>query len=171
MYHVNGMSHPFFATITWAKSGPIHSSELFRIRSLVNSTTTCIQPRLTSSKHEIVDCDWTQYPLYSHTMRSFNFDYRVDPVGQYCSTLIGVGFILRGFLRSWCVKEAAPLLAKGLLSGELSLYRQCSGMNNKQLKDSMRFRQVIKLRSFAIAGCIIGGFSGLVQIKNLNRFV
>lgn len=129
-----------------------------------------LKSALGSSKYEIADRDWTQYPLYSQTLRSLNFDYPVDQIGFYISTMTGVGFILRGFLRSWCVKEAAPLLEKGLQNEDLSLYRHCSGMNNEQLKDSMRFRRIIKLRSFALAGCIISGFSGLVQIKNRNRF-
>ena len=114
--------------------------------------------------------DWSKSPFYSHTLKSWNFDYPVDQMGFYVTTLTGVGIVSKALWRSWNIKKAAEMLEKGVESEMLSFHRHFSGLNNEQLKDARIMRQAVKLKAFAFAGLLVTGFTAFVQLKNKNRF-
>jgi hypothetical protein len=114
--------------------------------------------------------DWSKAPFYSKTLKSWNFDYPVDQMGFYVTTLTGLGFISKALWRSWNITKAADALKKGVHDDSLSFHRHFSGLNNDQLVDASKMRSFVKFRGFAIATAIIGGFTAFVQIKNRNRF-
>ena len=45
--------------------------------------------------------DWSKSPFYSHTLKSWNFDYPVDQMGFYVTTLTGIGIVSKALWRSW----------------------------------------------------------------------
>jgi hypothetical protein len=57
--------------------------------------------------------DWTKSPFYSHTLKSFNFDYPLDQIGFYLTSLTGIGIISKSIWRSWNIKKAVEMLEKG----------------------------------------------------------
>jgi hypothetical protein len=114
--------------------------------------------------------DWSKSPFYSHTLKSWNFDYPVDQMGFYVTTLTGVGIVSKALWRSWNIKKAAEMLEKGVESEMLSFHRHFSGLNNEQLKDARMMRQALKLKAFAFTGLLVTGFAAFVQLKNKNRF-
>ncbi len=44
--------------------------------------------------------EWSKSPFYSHTLKSWNFDYSVDQMGFYVTTLIGIGIVSKALWRS-----------------------------------------------------------------------
>ena len=114
--------------------------------------------------------DWSKSPLYSHTLKSWNFDYPVDQMGFYVTTLTGIGIVSKALWRSWNIKKAAEILDNGVESEMLSFHRHFSGLNNEQLKDARMMRQAVKLKAFAFTGLLVTGFAAFVQLKNRNRF-
>jgi hypothetical protein len=115
--------------------------------------------------------DWSKSPFYSHTLRSWNFDYPVDQMGFYVTAGTGIGIVTKALWRSWNIKKAAELLQQGDEESELlSVHRRLSGLNNLELKDQVIMRQFMKIKALAVAGMIIGGFIAFVQLKNKNRF-
>ena len=114
--------------------------------------------------------DWSKSPFYSHTLKSWNFDYPVDQMGFYVTTLTGIGIVSKALWRSWNIKKAAEMLEKGVESEILSFHRHFSGLNNEQLKDARMMRQAVKLKAFAFTGLLVTGFTAFVQLKNKNRF-
>ena len=114
--------------------------------------------------------DWSKSPFYSHTLKSWNFDYPVDQMGFYVTTLTGIGIVSKALWRSWNIKKAAEMLEKGVESEILSFHRHFSGLNNEQLKDARMMRQAVKLKAFAFTGLLVTGFAAFVQLKNKNRF-
>jgi hypothetical protein len=114
--------------------------------------------------------DWSKSPFYSHTLKSWNFDYPVDQMGLYVTTLTGFGIMSKAIWRSWNIKKAAEMLNNGVESEMLSFHRHFSGLNNEQLKDARMMRQAVKLKAFAITGLLVTGFAAFVQLKNRNRF-
>jgi hypothetical protein len=114
--------------------------------------------------------DWSKSPFYSHTLKSWNFDYPVDQMGFYVTTLTGIGIVSKALWRSWNIKKAAEMLEKGVESEMLSFHRHFSGLNNEQLKDAKMMRQAVKLKAFAFTGLLVTGFTAFVQLKNKNRF-
>ena len=81
------------------------------------------------------------------------------------------GLISKAMWKSWNIKKAAEALEKGADSDMLAFHRHFSGLNNEQLKDAKRMRQVVKFKAFAAAGIFIAAFSAFVQIKNRNRLI
>jgi hypothetical protein len=116
------------------------------------------------------ETDWSKSPFFSHTLKSRNFDYPVDQMGFYVTTLIGFGIVSKAFWRSWNIKKAAEMLDNGVESEMLSFHRHFSGLNNEQLKDARMMRRVVKLKAFAFTGLLVTGFAAFVQLKNRNRF-
>ena len=114
--------------------------------------------------------DWSKSPFYSHTLKSWNFDYPVDQMGFYVTTLTGIGIVSKALWRSWNIKKAAEMLDNGVESEMLSFHRHFSGLNNEQLKDARMMRQAVKLKAFAFTGLLMTGFTAFVQLKNKNRF-
>ena len=114
--------------------------------------------------------DWSKSPFYSHTLKSWNFDYPVDQMGFYVTTLTGIGIVSKALWRSWNIKKAAEMLDNGVESEMLSFHRHFSGLNNEQLKDARMMRQAVKLKAFAFTGLLVTGFAAFVQLKNKNRF-
>ena len=116
--------------------------------------------------------DWSKYPLYSHILMSWNFDYPPDQMGFYLITLTSIGTVSKAYWRSWNIKKAAEMLEKGELESEmLSFHRHFSGLNNEQLmKEAKIMRYIVKLKAFAFTGFLVTGFTAFVQLKNKNRF-
>ena len=114
--------------------------------------------------------DWSKSPFYSHTLKSWNFDYPADQMGFYVTTLTGIGIVSKALWRSWNIKKAAEMLDNGVESEMLSFYRHFSGLNNEQLKDARMMRKAVKLKAFAFTGLLVTGFTAFVQLKNRNRF-
>jgi hypothetical protein len=115
--------------------------------------------------------DWSKSPFYSHTLRSWNFDYPPDQMGFYLFTLTGIGIVSKAFWRSWNIKKAAELLRQGGGESEmLSIHRRFSGLNNLELKYEVLWCRVVKIKAFAVAGLLVTGFAAFVQLKNKNRF-
>ena len=115
--------------------------------------------------------DWSKSPFYSHTLRSWNFDYPVDQMGFYVTAGTGIGIVTKALWRSWNIKKASELLKQGdEESGLLSVHRRLSGLSDLELKDQVIMRQFLKMKALAVAGMIIGGFTAFVQLKNKNRF-
>ena len=114
--------------------------------------------------------DWSKSPLYSHTLKSWNFDYPVDQMGFYVTTLTGIGIVSKALWRSWNIKKAAEILDNGVESEMLSFHRHFSGLNNEQLKDARMMRKAVKLKAFAFTCLLVTGFAAFVQLKNRNRF-
>jgi len=114
--------------------------------------------------------DWSKSPFYSHTLKSWNFDYPVDQMGFYVTTLTGFGIVSKALWRSWNIKKAAEMLDNGVESEMLSFHRHFSGLNNEQLKDARMMRQAVKLKAFVFTGLLVTGFTAFVQLKNKNRF-
>ncbi|KAJ2993949.1 hypothetical protein HDV02_001950 [Globomyces sp. JEL0801] len=114
--------------------------------------------------------DWSKSPFYSHTLKSWKFDYPVDQMGFYVTTLTGIGIVSKALWRSWNIKKAAEMLNKGVESEMLSFHRHFSGLNNEQLKDARMMRHAVKLKAFAFTGLLVTGFTAFVQLKNKNRF-
>jgi hypothetical protein len=114
--------------------------------------------------------DWSKSPLYSHTLRSWNFDYPPDQMDFYLFTLTGIVIVSKALWRSWNIKKAAEMLEKGVESEMLSFHRHFSGLNNEQLKAARMMRRAVKLKAFAFTGLLLTGFTAFVQLKNKNRF-
>ena len=114
--------------------------------------------------------DWSNSLFYSHTLRSWNFDYPPDQMGFYVTTLTGIGIVSKALWRSWNIKKAAELLEKGVETDMLPFHRHFSGLNNEQLKYARMMRLVVKTKAFAVAGLLVTGFTAFVQLKNKNRF-
>ena len=113
---------------------------------------------------------WSKSPFYSHTLKSWKFDYPVDQMGFYVTTLTGIGIVSKALWRSWNIKKAAEMLDNGVESEMLSFHRHFSGLNNEQLKDARMMRKAVKLKAFAFTGLLVTGFAAFVQLKNRNRF-
>ena len=62
--------------------------------------------------------DWSKSPFYSHTLRSWNYDYPPDQMGFYVTTLTGIGIVSKAFWRSWNIKKAAEIFRQGVDSAE-----------------------------------------------------
>ena len=115
--------------------------------------------------------DWSKSPFYSHTLRSWNYDYPPDQMGFYVTTLTGIGIVSKAFWRSWNIKKAAEMLEKGGGESEmLSFHRHFSGLNNLELKYQVVWRRFLKLKALAVAGLLVSVFTAFVQLKNKNRF-
>jgi hypothetical protein len=114
--------------------------------------------------------DWSKSPFYSHTLMSWNFDYPVDQMGFYVTTLTSFGIVSKALWRSWNIKKAAEILYNGVESEMLAFHRHFSGLNNEQLKDARMMRHAVKLKAFAFTGLFVTGFVAFVQLKNRNRF-
>jgi hypothetical protein len=118
----------------------------------------------------VPETDWTKSPFYSHTLKSWNYDYPVDQMGFYLTSVTGIGLVSKALWRSWNIKKAGEILEKGVESDMLPFHRHFSGLNNEQLKDARMMRQAVTLKAFAYAGLMISGFSAYVQLKNRDRF-
>jgi hypothetical protein len=118
--------------------------------------------------------DWSKSPFYSHTLKSWNFDYPVDQMGFYVTTLTGVGIVSKALWRSWNIKKAAEIFKQGVDSaepGKFDFHMHNSGLaNEKNLVRAMASRGYITGKSIAVAGLLVTGFAGFVQLKNKNRF-
>ncbi len=101
---------------------------------------------------------------------SWHYDYPADQMGFYVTTLTGIGIVSKALWRSWNIKKAAEILETGVGADMISFHRHFSGLNNEQLKDSRGMRQIVKFKALGLAGLLITGFTGYVQLKNRNRF-
>ena len=61
--------------------------------------------------------DWSEYPLYSHTLKSWNFKYPPDQKGLDAMSLSGVGIVSKAFSKSWNIKKAADVLGLANFKG------------------------------------------------------
>jgi hypothetical protein len=113
--------------------------------------------------------DCSMSPFYSHTLKSWKFDYPFDQMGFYVTSLTGFGIVSNALWRSWNIKKAAEMLDNGVESEMLSFHRHFSGLNNEQLKDAKMMRHVVKLKAFAFTGLLVTGFAAFVQLKNRNK--
>ena len=118
--------------------------------------------------------DWSKSPFYSHTLKSWNFDYPVDQMGFYVITLTGIGIVSKALWRSWNIKKAAEIFRQGVDSaepGKFDFHMHNSGLaSEKNLVRAMASRGFITGKSVAVAGLLVTGFAAFVQLKNKNRF-
>ena len=118
--------------------------------------------------------DWSKSPFFSHTLKSWNFDYPVDQMGFYVTTLTGVGIVSKALWRSWNIKKAAEIFKQGVDSaepGKFDFHMHNSGLaNENNLVRAMASRGYITGKSVAVAGLLVTGFTAFVQLKNKNRF-
>ena len=118
--------------------------------------------------------DWSKSPFYSHTLKSWNFDYPVDQMGFYVTTLTGVGIVSKALWRSWNIKKAAEIFKQGVDSaepGKFDFHMHNSGLASEtNLVRAMASRGFITGKSVAVAGLLVTGFAAFVQLKNKNRF-
>ncbi len=54
--------------------------------------------------------DWTKYPLYSHTLTSWRYQYLADQMNFYLITIASTVCIGKAFWRSWNIKKAMEIL-------------------------------------------------------------
>ncbi len=118
--------------------------------------------------------DWTKSPFYSHTLRSWNYDYPPDQMGFYVTTLTGIGIVSKAFWRSWNIKKAAEIFKQGVESaepGKFDFHMHNSGVaSEKNLVRAMASRGYKTGKAVAVAGLLVTGFAVFVQLKNKNRF-
>lgn len=118
--------------------------------------------------------DWSKSPFYSHTLKSWNFDYPVDQMGFYVTTLTGFGIVSKALWRSWNIKKAGEIVRQGVDSaepGKFDFHMHHSGLaSENNLVRAMASRGYITGKSVAIAGLLVTGFTAFVQLKNKNRF-
>ena len=118
--------------------------------------------------------DWSKSPFFSHTLKSWNFDYPVDQMGFYVTTLTGIGIVSKALWRSWNIKKAAEIFRQGVDSaepGKFDFHMHNSGLaSEKNLVRAMASRGFITGKSVAVAGLLVTGFAAFVQLKNKNRF-
>jgi hypothetical protein len=118
--------------------------------------------------------DWSKSPFYSHTLKSWNFDYPADQMGFYVTTFTGIGIVSKAIWRSWNIKKAAEIFRKGVDSaepGKFDFHMHNSGCaSEKNLGRAMASRGFITGKSVAAAALLVSVFSAFVQLKNKNRF-
>ena len=118
--------------------------------------------------------DWSKSSFYSHTLKSWNFDYPVDQMGFYVTTLTGIGIVSKTLWRSWNIKKAAEIFRQGVDSaepGKFDFHMHNSGLaSEKNLFRAMASRGYITGKSVAVAGLLMTVFTAFVQLKNKNRF-
>jgi hypothetical protein len=118
--------------------------------------------------------DWSKSPFYSHTLKSWNFDYPVDQMGFYVTTLTGIGIVSKALWRSWNIKKAAEIFRQGVDSaepGKFDFHMHNSGLSSeKNLVRAMASRGFITGKSVVVAGLLVTTFAAFVQVKNKNRF-
>jgi hypothetical protein len=118
--------------------------------------------------------DWSKSPFYSHTLKSWSFDYPVDQMGFYVTTLTGIGIVSKALWRSWNIKKAAEIFRQGVDSaepGKFDFHMHNSGITSENnLVRAMATRGYITGKSIAVAGVLVTGFAAFVQLKNKNRF-
>ena len=87
--------------------------------------------------------DWSKSPFFSHTLKSWNFDYPVDQMGFYVTTLTGIGIVSKALWRSWNIKKAAEIFRQGVDSaepGKFDFHMHNSGLaSEKNLVRAMGF--------------------------------
>jgi hypothetical protein len=117
--------------------------------------------------------DWSKSPFYSHTLKSWKFDYPVDQMGFYVTTLTGIGIVSKALWRSWNIKKAAEIFRQGVDSaepGKFHFHMHNSGLaSEKNLVSAMASRGFITGKSLAVAGLLVTGFAAFVRLKNKNR--
>ena len=118
--------------------------------------------------------DWSKSPFYSETLKSWNFDYPVDQMGIYVTTLTSIGIVSKALWKSWNIKKAAEIFKEGVDSaepGKFDFHMHNSGLaSEKNLVRAMASRGYITGKSVVIAGLLVTGFTAFVQLKNKNRF-
>ena len=116
----------------------------------------------------VLEKDWSKSPFYSHTLKSWNYDYPVDQMFLYVTTLTGIGILSKALWRSWNIKKSAELLEQG--GGESELLSVHRRFYNLELKDQVFLRRFLKMKALAKAGLLMTGFVAFVQLKNKNGF-
>ena len=118
--------------------------------------------------------DWSKSRFYSHTLRSWNFDYPGDQLGFYAYCLVGIGVVSRAFWRCWNIKQASEICAKGIETvepGRFEFHMHSSGLPyGTNLVGAMGYRKYMVGMAFAKALLIVSGFAAFVRLKNRDRF-
>jgi hypothetical protein len=89
--------------------------------------------------------DWSKSPFYSHTLKSWNYDYPVGQMGFYVTTLTGIGIVSKALWRSWNIMKPAEIFRQGVDSaepGKFDFHMHNSGLTNEDnLVRAMVFRR------------------------------
>ena len=75
--------------------------------------------------------DWSKSPFYSHTLKSWNFDYPVDQMGFYVTTLTGIGIVSKALWRSYNIRKAYTAIQMGI-KDDIDVYLHRSGLNEEK---------------------------------------
>ena len=114
--------------------------------------------------------DWSKSPFYSHTLRSWNFDYPVDQMGFYVTTLTGFGIVSKALWRSWNIRKAYTAIQMGI-KDDIDVYLHRSGLTEeKHVYRAMKSRNRYVRFAFGKWAALVASFTAFVQLKNKNRF-
>lgn len=141
-------------------------SELEAINSDEDRLNDIILAGAAVAAKPVPEKDWSKSLLYSHTLSKWNFKYPPDQLGLYVYTLVGLGVVSKAYWKSWNMKKGAEILESGVGTDMLPFHRNFTRLDNEGLRNSKLLRVAVKLQGFTVAGLLIGGFIGFVQLKN-----
>jgi hypothetical protein len=115
--------------------------------------------------------DWSKAPFYSKTLKTWNFDYPVDQMGFYLTSLTGIGIISKAFWKTWNMKLAEKAIQQNI-ADDIDVYLHRSGFpDEKQLLRAMKSRSRHITSAIALGVGLVGVFTTFVQYKNKNRSI
>ena len=113
--------------------------------------------------------DWSKSPFYSHTLKSWSFDYPVDQMGFYVTILTGIGIVSKALWRSYNIRKAYTAIQMGI-KDDIDVYLHRSGLNEeKNVYRAMKSRHRYVRFAFGKWAAIVASFTAFVQLKNRNR--
>ena len=119
----------------------------------------------------VTEKDWSKAPFYSEKLKSWNFDYPVDQMGFYLTSITGMVIVSKALWKSWNMKQARKAIELKILD-DIDVYLHRSGFNDEnQLLRAMKSRTRYVTSAFALGIGLVGAFTTFVQYKNKNRFL
>jgi hypothetical protein len=89
-----------------------------------------LQAAASATTPPVPENDWTKSPFYSHTLKSWNYNYPADQMGFYLTSLIGIGTVSKALWQSWNIKKVAEMLEGNLTCYHLIAISLVLIMNN-----------------------------------------
>ena len=112
--------------------------------------------------------DWSSYPFYSQTLKSLNFNYPVDQLGVYVTSLTGLGMVSKALWKSYNVGKANTAIKLGIVD-DIDVYLHRSGLNDeRQVLRAMKSRHRLVIVALGKWAALAALFTAYVQLKNRN---
>ena len=111
-----------------------------------NSSSKTIQAASIPAPVKVTVTDWTKYPLYSHTLTSWRYQYLADQMNFYLITIASTVCIGKAFSRSWNIKKAMEILKTKedfVEIGKFYFHMHNSGVNCENWKGICYFWTII----------------------------